>query len=394
MQTRRLFYEDPYQREFEAEVVTCRSQGERYLLELDRTLFYPEGGGQPADRGIIFVGDRKLRVEDVQEAGESIVHTVSEAVEPGTGIRGQIDWDYRFDLMQQHSGEHIVSGMIHREYGYDNVGFHMGADFITIDLSGILDMEDLARLEEKANDYIWLDRQTEILYPDEEEKEALDYRSKKELTGQVRLVSFPGADLCACCGLHVERAGQIGLVKLISCKKFREGVRIEMVSGKRAFQYMNTHVRENSRIGTLLSAQSHETHQAVERLLREIYDLKGDLIREQKKRLDYLTDRCRGAENVVLLVPGLDSAMIRKCTDAILDDISGTGAVFSGNDREGYRYALGTRNGDVRGQVADMNRKLNGRGGGKPFFAQGSVKADREEIRKYFQEKDYRLIED
>ena len=393
MQTRRLFYEDPWQREFEAEVVACTRSDAGYLLELDRTLFYPEGGGQPADRGVICVKDRALTVEDVQEAGDGIVHTVSGPVEPGTKIRGEIDWEYRFDLMQQHSGEHIVSGMIHEEYGYDNVGFHMGAEFITIDLSGILDMDQIAGLEEKVNKYIWTDRRTEILYPDEKERISLDYRSKKELTGQVRLVSFPGADLCACCGLHVETTGQIGLVKIISCKKFREGVRIEMLSGRRAFEYMNTHVRENSGIGTLLSAKDHETREAVDRLLKEIYELKGELIREQKKTLAFLTEKCRGAENVVLLAPGLDSAMIRKCTDGILDDITGTGAVFSGDDREGYRYALGIREGDIRNLVKDMNQELNGRGGGKPVFAQGSVKADREEIRRYFTDKGYTVIE-
>ena len=215
-------------------------------------------------------------------------------------VTGSIDWDWRFSLMQHHSGEHILSGLIHEAYGYNNVGFHMGKDAVTIDFSGMLDDAALAELERKTNEKIWEDLPVEILWPDAEELARLPYRSKKELTGEVRIVRFPGADLCACCGTHVKRTGEIGLLKILSCVKFHDGVRMEILVGRRAMEYLTGTFEQNKQISGLLSARPMETAAAAARLQQE------------------------------------------------------------------------------------LNSKLNGRGGGKPFFVQGSVKASAEEIQNFF----------
>ena len=214
MLTEKLYESNTYLKTFTAQVLSCEAVKGGWEVVLDRTAFYPEGGGQPCDLGTL--GD--ARVLDVRERDDAVIHTVDAALS-GT-VQGTIDWARRFDLMQQHSGEHLISGTVHRLYGYENVGFHMGADLITIDFSGILTMEDLAQVEAIVNEAIWENRETRVRYYDTEAACPEDYRSKKAIAGRLRLVEFPGADLCACCGTHVARTGEIGLVKLLSVVKF------------------------------------------------------------------------------------------------------------------------------------------------------------------------------
>ena len=381
MKTRRLFYEDVYIREFEAIVLSCEEKDGQYAVILNETAFYPEGGGQPADKGTI-EGEEVL---DVQYIDGEICHIMKKPFEEGAQVVGRIDWDWRFDLMQQHSGEHIVSGMIHEKYGYENVGFHMGEEVITIDLSGMLTEAQVAEIEQKVNDYIWRNQTVNIFYPDERQRKFIPYRSKKELTGEIRLVEFPGADLCACCGLHVTHASQIGLVKILSSKRFRDGVRMEMISGKRAFQYLSKGAAQNSQIAVKLSVKEKETKDAVQRLLDEVYSLKGKLTAEKQKRFEQIAASCDGEKNVLLIENDMEPVEVRKCADAILNTCSGMVAFFAGNDKDGYKYAIGQRNGDIREFVKQMNKELSGRGGGKPFFAQGSLKAGRKQIEAFFE---------
>ncbi len=380
MAAEKLYYENVMEREFRGTVTQCRSGKKGYEIALDRTLFYPEGGGQPFDTGIL--GDAK--VLEVHERDGEVWHCTDRPLEVGSSVQGVIDWERRFDLMQQHSGEHLVSGVIHRRYGYDNVGFHMGADVITIDLSGMLTDADLAEVEREVNRIIWEDRRTKIFCPSEDERKKLDYRSKKELKGWVRLVEFPGADLCACCGLHVESTGQIGLVKFLSVQKFHEGVRIEMLSGRRAVEYFNDIDRQNHRISVQLSAKPRETAQAVQRLAEENFRLRGKVMRMEEQLFTRKAQECRDAGDVLLFEKDLDADGVRRLAAAVMETCRGRCAVFSGNDTEGYKYAIGEKEGNLREFVKEMNPALNGRGGGKPFFVQGSVRASRKEIEQYY----------
>ena len=207
METEKLYYANPFLTEFTAVIQSCEAGKNGFLVTLDRTAFYPEGGGQPADHGTL--GD--ARVLDVHEKQGVVFHTLDKKVEIGETVTGRIDWARRFDHMQQHSGEHIISGILCADYHCDNVGFHMGAETVTIDYNADISWEQALDAERKANEVIWADREVEIAYPDSEELAFIDYRSKKELTGQVRIVTFPEADCCACCGTHVARAGQVGL---------------------------------------------------------------------------------------------------------------------------------------------------------------------------------------
>ena len=378
----KLYYSDPFLQEFTATVLSCEQDKAGWKVVLDRTAFYPEGGGQPADTGIL--GDAK--VIDVREKEGVIVHTCDKALNVGETVTGRIDWARRFDHMQQHSGEHIVSGIICARYGCDNVGFHLGKDIVTIDFNHDISPEDLPAIEAQANAFIWSDTPIDIRFLEGDALRQAEYRSKKFIPGLVRLVAFPGADCCACCGTHVLRAGQVGLVKLLSCQKFREGVRMELLCGKRAFDYLSGTWEQNLAVSRALSAKPLQTHAAVERLKGEL-----ESVKLRAATLETADFARKGAEyagkgDVVLFEGDMSADSVRRLCDAVLDTCGGRCAVFAGEDGN-FKYAVGIRDGDIRPLVKELNGALNGRGGGKPNFAQGSVAAKEADIQAFFETK-------
>ena len=376
----KLYEANPYLTTFTARVESC-VQGKRgFDVVLDQTAFYPEGGGQPYDTGVL----GGVPVLEVHEREGRVIHTCAQPLEAGSQVEGTIDWARRFDLLQHHSGEHIISGLAHAKWGCDNVGFHMGSDVITIDLNVELNEAQLRELELAANRYIWEDHPMVVTYPSPEELEALEYRSKKALTGRVRITSFPGADTCACCGTHVATSGQVGLVKLLSMQKFRDGVRIELVCGGRALDYMSRVLEQNHQVSNLLSAKPMETGAAVQRMLEENAALKSRILTMEDHRFAALAREYAGKGDVLLFEDGLTPDGLRRLCDAILRTCGGRCACFSGQEGEGYKYAVGEKEGDLRAFVKTMNQTLDGRGGGKPGFVQGSVRAGREEIEAFF----------
>ena len=241
MNTIRIYETDSHARRLQARVLSCEESENGWLVELDRTIFYPTGGGQPCDMGTLGGAD----VTETFLRGETVLHRCTAALPAGADVTGEIDWARRLDLMQQHSGEHLVSGLIHARFGYENVGFHLGADLVTIDFNGEVDEQALQELERAANEAVWADFAPHIWYPEPDELAHLPYRSKKALTGAVRLVQFGDIDLCACCGTHVAHTGEIGLIKLFSTTHFRGGSRIEMACGGRALAVLNALCAQN-----------------------------------------------------------------------------------------------------------------------------------------------------
>lgn len=377
--TDKLYYQDAFLTAFSCTVVDCREEKNGWAVVLDRTAFYPEGGGQPADHGTL----GGAHVVDVREKDGEVLHICDGKVEAGAKVEGRVDWARRFDFMQQHSGEHIVSGILCGKFGCDNVGFHIGHELVTIDFNAELSTDDVILVEKLANQYIWEDHEIQVQYPSPAELEAIDYRSKKALTGQVRIVSWPGADCCACCGTHVARSGQVGLVKLISCQKFRDGVRIEMAAGSRALKWINQIAGQNTRISQLLSAKAGETAAAVERMQKDVYQLKGRIAELEERDFARLAEEHAGKGDVVIFQGAMSAESLRKLCGAVKERCGGRCAVFAG-DGESFQYAVGQDGGDLRGFVKELNGALNGRGGGKPEFVQGSVKAGEAQIREFF----------
>ena len=382
METTKLYYEDAYLREFDAAVLSCREEQGRYLVVLDRTAVYPEGGGQPADHGVL----GGVAVTDVQERDGVVCHTCAGPLAVGSTVHGAIDWQRRFDHMQQHSGEHIVSGMLCSAFHCDNVGFHMGTDIVTIDFNADIPWEELLEIEGQANRYIQEDHPIDIQFHRGAELDAIDYRSKKPLEGDVRIVAFPGADCCACCGTHVLRSGQVGLVKFLSVQKFREGVRIELLCGQRALDYLSRTWEQAKTIGQHLSVKPVDAAAAVERLEGELSALKMRCAGLEEAVFAGIAAEQAGKGNVLLFQPPMKPDSVRKLADAVSKACGGLAAVFAGEGSH-YAYALGRADGqDISAAVKALNGALHGRGGGRNGFAQGSVEAAQSAIEAFFKE--------
>ena len=387
--TEKLYYRDAYATKFTARVLDCTEEKKHWTVILDRTLFYPEGGGQPADIGVL----GGVRVLDVHERGEDIVHTTDKLLPVGAEVEGEVDWEHRFDLMQNHSGEHILSGVICGRYGCDNVGFHMGKESITIDLNTKIPAEDLPYLEEKANEAIWKNVPVGIRYPSKEELAKLEYRSKKELEGQVRIVNVGEYDCCACCAPHVTYTGEIGLIKLVQAQRYKGGVRITMLCGVRAFSDYVRKEAQAKEISRLLCAKENEIADAVAHLAEETNQLKYELAEKERRLVKAYADMISESKDAVCIFTeefGGDS--MRMLMNYVLDAGHCICAVFFGNEKDGYRYVLGSRQQDVREMAKEFNKRFDGRGGGKPEMVQGTVRGEKEAIERWLMKYEFVCI--
>ena len=381
MKTRTLYYEDAHLSAFSATVLSCEPAKKGYSVTLDATAFYPEGGGQAGDTGTL----NGIRVLDTREIGDQVVHICENPLEIGTSVEGMIDFAPRFLRMQQHSGEHIVSGIIHRRYGYHNVGFHMGSELITIDFDGVIPAEDLSAIEAEANAAVWANLPIRCWYPRQEELPTVFYRTKKALPWPVRIVEVPGYDSCACCGTHVRATGEIGLIKLFTAVGLRGGTRMEMACGSAALAILNRAYEQNKLVSQAFSAKIEETGAAAARMNETLAAAKYRITGLERQIFSAIAANYAGKGNVVHFEENLDNTAVRDLADTIAEVCGGTAAVFSGSDEAGYAYCLVTREGDLRQLGRDMVNALNGRGGGKPNFQQGRVQATKAEIEAFFQ---------
>lgn len=374
--TRKLYYENSALMEFTARVTGCAPVKGGFAVTLDQTAFYPEGGGQPWDLGVL--GD--ANVLQVTEEGDRVVHLCDAPLEIGSEVTGKVAQERRLDLMQQHTGEHILSGIICSRYGVSNVGFHIGAQVMEIDFSGPVPAEDLQELEQIANRAIRENLPVMCYYP--EDLQALSYRSKKELEGPVRIVEVSGYDRCACCGVHLERTGQVGVIKIISMVKFRQGVRLELLCGKRAFDYLQGVWEQNRQISGLLSAKPLETAAAAARMADQLAEEKFRAAGLEKQLYRRIAESYVNQKQALHFEDGLTPAGVRELADGI-GAVCTTAIVCSGTDEAGYSICIIGENAKELGLAA--NAALNGRGGGKPNAFQGSLKAARREITAFFE---------
>ena len=375
--TERLYKTNPFLISYTANIISCEESDKGILVILDRSAFYPTGGGQPNDTGLI----NGIAVTDVFEKEGEVYHVVEKKLSLGKADC-EINFDRRFDHMQQHSGEHIISGLICREYSCDNVGFHMGADSVFIDFSALIPEEDLPRLELLANRAIWDNVPfIETLYPSSADIE-IDYRSKKELKGEVRIAEFPGYDICACCGTHVKSAGQVGIIKLISASRLRGGTRLELLCGKRAFCYLSLINAKNTEISRMLSSKPVETPAAVRRISEELDAAKYRAVGLEEKYFSLLADKLSPSEGAVIFEDGLSPDSLRRLCTKLMEK-GGFCACFSGSDETGYKYALGKNDMDIMPFLKEFNSALGGKGGGRNGPAQGNISASREKIEEY-----------
>ena len=384
---KKLYYDSPYIREFEGTVLSCEKGKKGYEVVLDRTAFYPEGGGQPTDTGIL--GGAK--VLEVHEKQGLVIHYLEAPLTVGETVTGVIDWEPRFIHMQEHSGEHLVSGLIHERFGYDNVGFHMGAEEVTIDFNGLIEWDELMEIEKKANEIIWDNREIYADFPPKEELDALDYRSKKELTGDVRIVKIPGGDICACCGTHVKRTGEIGLVKFLSMIHYKGGVRISLLCGKRAMADYEKKREEVQRISNLLSAKPTEISGAVEKMKGEISKLQEKLSECYRGMIETRVNALEKSDEALYVIEkDFGAQHLRMLVNRILDEKKGKMVLaLSGNKDSGFIYIMGSHCDDMRVLSKEFNQKLSGRGGGSVQMVQGTFFAEEAQLDSVLGEKGF-----
>ena len=394
MQYTEKYYEtDAYRREAAGRIIAAepdaKTGGGR--IALDGTVFYPEGGGQPADRGTLTLADGTvLDVTDVHEQGGVIWHSVASlpgAAVPGAEVRQTLDWDWRFDKMQQHTGEHILSGILHSMFGAENVGFHIGADAVRMDTSVPISAEGLRAAELAANRIVWQNVPVIITYPTREELAALAYRSKKEIEGQVRIVTIPGADVCACCGTHTAFTGAVGQIKILSAENYKGGVRLSIVCGQRALEAAQAMRQRQADIGALLSAKASETAHAVHRVYDEYTALKFAHFGLCSQLFDALAAQVTPGEDAVRIVPGLDPDGLHRLAVRLTEATPGLCAALTPNEK-GTGYCLARAEGDVRPLTKALNAALNGRGGGKPGICQGSCAASPEQVEEFLKNRE------
>ena len=375
--TEKLYYKDSHRFDFDAVVLDCREEKKGYSVVLDRTAFFPEGGGQLADTGTL----GGVRVTDVHEKGGEIRHYTDAPLAIGETVHGELDAEQRLRRMQNHSGEHILSGLVHNAYGYDNVGFHMGAECMIIDFSGELSWEQLMELETRANEVVRQNLPLRIWFPDEAELSALEYRSKLELTENVRIVEIPGVDRCACCAPHVERTGEVGVVKILDSQRHRGGQRVSVICGMDALEDYRARQESVTEISRALSAKRGEVTQAVQRVLAEQQSMKERCDALSLALIQYMADAEGERDgNIVLFSDVLGEIAQRELVNLLMPKAGGFAAVFTGSDRDGWRYIIGSLHCDLRAGARTINAAIDGRGGGTPQMIQGSARAVRGKI--------------
>lgn len=378
--TEKLYEKESHLTRFEAKVMQCVPVESGYAVQLNRTAFFPEGGGQVADTGKL----NGINVADVQIVDEFIWHYTNRPLTVGETVIGELDWEPRFSRMQHHTAEHIVCGIAHRWHGLDNVGFHLGSEDVTLDLSGELTREQIHAIEMEANRIVCANVPVTVTFPDEQELKTAEYRSKDGLEGQVRLVTIQGVDCCACCAPHVQATGEIGAIKLLDYIRYKGGVRIHLLAGAAAMEDYDYRYRQSAEISSKLSVKQYDLTSAVDRLLAERDGLKLALREANRKLADYMVEMVMPTERPVYLFGSdWDTEMLRRIVNGLTMRCSGLCVAYSGNDGS-YAYILGGH-GDVKAAASEMNNALNGRGGGDNRQVQGRLLATMDEIKQYWQ---------
>ncbi len=381
MATKKLYDIDAYATTFKATVLSCvkKEGSELYEVILDETLFFPEEGGQTPDKGTLCGAE----VLDVQIKGDVIWHTLNAQLGEGEVVTGEIDWQHRFFNMQQHSGEHLFSGLTYKKYGFKNVGFHLSNQIATMDFDGVLTAEQVEELEWAVNAAIAANVEIKSGYPSKEELASLKYRSKIEIEGDVRIVEIPGYDICACCAPHVKRTGEIGMFKIQSVQNYKGGVRISFLCGFRALMEYRKKAGIITELTGILTTNQEQLAENVMKLKSQIQSLKSQLSSAKQAVMESkIAEISAEQKDVLLFESDLEVPVMRSVVNKLVETHEGVCGIFVGSDEDGYNFIIGSKNTDCREIAVLLKNKLNARGGGSAVMVQGSVSGAAEIIEK------------
>lgn len=385
-----LYDSNAYATEFDATVLICEevSQNEYHLI-LDQTLFFPEQGGQSPDKGTI----NEIQVSDVQINDGIINHTLTVTDETsanaipkaGDKVHGIIDWTHRFYNMQQHSGEHIFSGIVHSRFGYDNVGFHLSDQTVTMDFNGVMSEQDIYDIEYEVNKAITENIEVQVTFPSKEELEKLEYRSKIEIEGQVRIVTVPGYDVCACCAPHVRRTGEIGMLKVMGIQNYKGGIRVTILCGFRALMAFREKSAVISELTGFLTTGQDKLVDTVKKLKTTNQSMSSQLAQaNQTLLLQKLESIPAEQEDVIMFESGINTKTLRNVINSMMEKHSGYCAIFVGDNENGYSYVVGSKNKDCKEIAGKLRDEFAAKGGGNSQMIQGSIAAPADSISTVF----------
>ena len=361
-----LYDKDSFLLDFDAVVLSCEAKGDKYIVTLDQTAFFPEGGGQGADHGTL----GGVNVLDAHEVSGEVQHLTDGPLAVGSAVHGCVDAVRRLSMMQQHSGEHIFSGIVHQLFGYDNVGFHIGSEAVTMDFNGPLTEEDVLRVEWMANEIIWKNIPVVTLLPTSDELAAMEYRSKKALSGEVRIVTIAGADTCACCGTHVKFTGSIGQIKVLACQKYKSGVRVSILCGMRALDEENMLLSQVKRASTALSCKQPEVADAVDKLLADRDHLRAANDALGMRVFDMMAQTEAEKDVRVVCCDVLPASQARTAAGRLAAGAKAA-LVLIPRAESGYSFAMSSESIDVRPATKALCQAFGGRGVGPKDMTQG-----------------------
>lgn len=385
--TEKLYDADSYLSEFDCEIISFGEDKNRIYIETDKTAFFPEGGGQTSDKGTL----DEFYISDVQIIGKRIFHYTENTAETLAKLKkkktlhGKIDMKKRFSDMQQHSGEHIFSGLVNSNYGYNNVGFHLGTEIVTLDFDGALEHDDILKIEKLANKAVWDNKEILVTFPTDDELKSINYRSKIEIEGQTRLVEIPGVDICACCAPHVKMTGEIGIIEVVAFEKYKGGTRVSILCGERALCDIRHKLEENHKVSVLTSSKQTETSFFVEKLKADKEKSDYENVGLKKELLTLKSEAVKAAEKIIIFDEKLESKLLQDFAISIMGKAEKFAACFCG-ENSSYRYCLASSNVDLRELGKSLNATFSGRGGGKPEMIQGSLCGEESEIRRFLEE--------
>ena len=373
------FYKDSYCTHFTSKVISCTLEKDTYAILLEDTIFYPEGGGQPSDVGTL----NGIEVVDVQRVKDKVVHYTKDPIPVGTVVEEVIDWDVRFDLMQAHSGEHMFSGLVHKQFGYDNVGFHM-SDRIQVDFNGSFTWEEARKLEKECNEAIYQNIPIHTSIYKQEEIMHLEYRSKKELEGNIRIIQIGEVDTCACCGTHVKATGEVGCMKVISLKKYKQGVRLELLFGRKAFEFYQKVFEENESISHMLSTPLTETSNGVKKMIDQKEILEANLIDAYKRSFLKELEQTSSCDKYLYIVSGVSRELMRYYAKELVKKMDLVCVVEEEGDH--LAYLLMSNDTDVKEIDAHLKQHIEGKGGGSKELVQGTLFTTLETLKKIWED--------
>ncbi len=378
--TEKIYYKDAYIKEFSARVLSCEAAGDSYRVVLDRTAFFPEEGGQYSDKGFIDCA----RVYDVKEDRGTVYHYTDAPLEAGSTVSCRLDFEERYEKMQCHTAEHILSGIIHSLFGLDNVGFHLGCEDVTMDVSAPLTRAELDRVEALANEAVYKNIPVTSEFPTPEEAAGLEYRSKLDITENLRIVRIGEYDACACCAPHVSYTGEIGVIKILDFAKLRGGIRIHIAAGRRAMRVFRELFNSALEISGMLSVPKSEISAAARKLLDSYTELKNANLAFRIAAAEAEADKLSQKEgNRVIFFKDFSNDELIAFSNIAVKKTGGILVLLSGADGD-YKYVISSETENLRDISKDINKSLLGRGGGKPNMIQGAFCATAEAITAYF----------